>query len=47
MNKKTVIIVFVLLLLVAGGVIFYLFNSLSTTQTEMEEMVELMNYEKE
>ena len=47
MNKKTVIIVFVLLLLVAGGVIFYLYNSLSTTQTEMEEMVELMNYEKE
>ncbi|MBO5086561.1 MAG: hypothetical protein J6B65_04910, partial [Paludibacteraceae bacterium] len=47
MNKKTVIIVFVLLLVVAGGVIFYLYNSLSTTQTEMEEMVELMNYEKE
>ena len=47
MNKKSVIIVFVLLLLVAGGVIFYLYNSLSTTQTEMEEMVEMMNYEKE
>ena len=27
--------------------IFYLYNSLSTTQTEMEEMVEMMNYEKE
>ena len=47
MNKKTVIIVFVLLLLVAGGVIFYLYNSLSTTKMEMEEMVEMMNYEKE
>ena len=47
MNKKSVIIVFVLLLLVAGGVIFYLLRSLSTTQTEMEEMVEMMNYEKE
>ena len=47
MNKKNVIIVFVLLLLVASGVIFYLLRSLSTTQTEMEEMVEMMNYEKE
>ena len=47
MNKKSVIIVFVLLLLVASGVIFYLLRSLSTTQTEMEEMVEMMNYEKE
>ena len=47
MNKKTVSIVFVLFALIAGGVIFYLYNSLSTTQTEMEEMVELMNYEKE
>ena len=36
-----------LLLLVASGVIFYLLRSLSTTQTEMEEMVEMMNYEKE
>ena len=45
--KKNVIIVFVLLLLVASGVIFYLLRSLSTTQTEMEEMVEMMNYEKE
>ena len=47
MNKKNVIIAFVLLLLVASGVIFYLLRSLSTTQTEMEEMVEMMNYEKE
>ena len=47
MNKRTVIIAFVLLLLVASGVIFYLLRSLSTTQTEMEEMVEMMNYEKE
>ena len=47
MNKKAVTIAFVFLLLVAGGVIFYLYNSLSTTQTEMEEMVEMMNYEKE
>ena len=44
---KTRIIAFVLLLLVASGVIFYLLRSLSTTQTEMEEMVEMMNYEKE
>lgn len=47
MNKKTVSIVFALFALIAGGIIFYLYNSLSTTQTEMEEMVELMNYEKE
>ena len=47
MNKRTVIIAFVLLLLVASGVIFYLSRSLSTTKTEMEEMVEMMNYEKE
>ena len=47
MNKKTVIMIFALLVVVAGGVIFYLYNSLSTTQTEMEEMVEMMNYEKE
>ena len=47
MNKKNVIIAFVFLLLVASGVIFYLLRSLSTTQTEMEEMVEMMNYEKE
>jgi predicted nucleic acid-binding Zn-ribbon protein len=47
MNKRTVIIAFVLLLLVAGGVIYYLYNSLSSTKTEMEEMVEMMNYEKE
>ena len=39
--------IFALLVVVAGGVIFYLYNSLSTTQTEMEEMVEMMNYEKE
>ena len=42
MNKRTVIIAFVLLLLVASGVIFYLSRSLSTTKTEMEEMVEMM-----
>ena len=47
MNKKTVFMIFALLVVVAGGVIYYLYNSLSTTQTEMEEMVEMMNYEKE
>lgn len=47
MNKKLITISFVAILLIAGGIIFYLYNSLSTTQTEMEEMVELMNYEKE
>ena len=47
MNKKSVIIAFVLLALVAGGVIIYLSRSLTTTQSEMAEMVEMMNYEKE
>ena len=47
MNKKLISISFLAIILIAGGVIFYLYNSLSTTQTEMEEMVEMMNYEKE
>ena len=47
MNKKLISISFIVIILVACGIIFYLYNSLSTTQTEMEEMVEMMNYEKE
>ena len=47
MNKKLISIFFIAIILIAGGVIFYLYNSLSTTQTEMAEMVEMMNYEKE
>jgi hypothetical protein len=47
MNKKLITISFIAIILIAGGVIFYLYNSLTTTQTEMEEMVEMMNYEKE
>ena len=47
MNKNLITISFIIVILIAGGIIFYLYNSLSTTQTEMEEMVEMMNYEKE
>ena len=47
MNKKLISISFIVIILVACGIIFYLYNSLSITQTEMEEMVEMMNYEKE
>ena len=47
MNKNLITISFIVVILIAGGIIFYLYNSLSTTQTEMEEMVEMMNYEKE
>ena len=47
MNKKLISIFFIAIIFIAGGVIFYLYNSLSTTQTEMAEMVEMMNYEKE
>jgi hypothetical protein len=47
MNKKLISISFIVIILVACGIIFYLYNSLSTTQIEMEEMVEMMNYEKE
>lgn len=47
MDKNKVILIFVALAVIACGVIIYLYSSLSTTQSEMEEMVELMNYEKE
>ena len=47
MNKKLISISFIAVIIIACAVIFYLYISLSTTQTEMEEMVELMNYEKE
>lgn len=48
MDKRTTIIIIIALLIsILGGIISYLVYRLNSTETEMNEMVEMINYEKE